>query len=67
MRKKPEFWPYMRALSPMGALARIDIKAWRVAARASLLIALGVSALHYYTLHVYVQILSLPVLVMVLN
>jgi hypothetical protein len=64
MRKK-EFWPYMRALSPAGALARIDIQACRLAARATLLFALGASALHYYTLNVYVQILSLPVLVAV--
>ena len=62
---KKEFWPYMRALSPVGVLATIDAKPWRVAARSTLLFALGASALHYYTLHVYVQILSLPLLVVV--
>jgi hypothetical protein len=65
MRKKQEFWSYMRALSPAGALATIDVTRWRVAARSTLLFALAASALHYYTLNVYVQILSLPVLVAV--
>jgi hypothetical protein len=62
---KKEFWPYMRALSPAGALATIDVEACRVAARATLLFALGASAFYYYTLNVYVQMLSLPVLVVV--
>jgi hypothetical protein len=50
----------MRALSPTSALDHPNVEAWQVAARAALLVTLGVSALQYYFLDVYVQILSLP-------
>jgi hypothetical protein len=50
----------MRALSPRSAFDHPNAEAWRAAGRATLLAALGVLALQYYFLHVYVEILSLP-------
>lgn len=61
-RARGDFRSYMRALSPRSALDHPNVEAWQAAARAALLVALGVSALQYYFLHVYVEILSLPAL-----
>ena len=62
-RARGDFRKYMRALSPSSALEHPNVKAWRLGGRASLLVALGFSALQYYMLHVYVTILSLPAVV----
>jgi len=59
-RARGDFRKYMRALSPTSAFDHPNAEAWRTAGRATLLAALGVLALQYYFLHVYVQILSLP-------
>ena len=63
MQKKDKFAQYMSTLSVPSVLIRVDAKSWRIVGRGTLLLALAVSALQYYTLHVYVQVLSLPVLV----
>jgi hypothetical protein len=59
-RARGDFRSYMRALSPRSAFDDPNVEAWQVAARAALLVALGVSALQYYFLRVCVEILSLP-------
>ena len=59
-RARGDFRKYMRALSPRSAFDHPNVEAWQVAARAALLVTLGVSALQYYFFDVYVQILSLP-------
>ena len=59
-RARGDFQRYMRALSPTSAFDHPNIEAWQAAGRATLLVALGVLALQYYFLHVYVEILSLP-------
>ena len=59
-RARGDFRKYMRALSPTSALDHPNVEAWEAAGRATLLVALGVLALQYYFLHVYVEILSLP-------
>jgi hypothetical protein len=53
----------MRALSPRGLLEEANVEIWRLVGRGTLLVALGASALQYHLLHVYVEILSLPALV----
>jgi hypothetical protein len=59
-RARGDFQKYMRALSPRSVLDHPNVEAWEAAGRATLLVALGVLALQYYFLHVYVEILSLP-------
>jgi len=59
-RARGDFRSYMRALSPRSAFDHPNVEAWQAAGRATLLVALGVLALQYYFLHVYVEILSLP-------
>ena len=59
-RARGDFSSYMRALSPTRAFDHPNVEAWQAAGRATLLVALGVLALQYYSLHVYVKILSLP-------
>ena len=59
-RARGDFRKYMRALSPTSAFDHPNVEAWHAAGRATLLVALGVLALQYYFLHVYVEILSLP-------
>jgi hypothetical protein len=59
-RERGDFGIYMRALSPTSVFDHPNAEAWRAAGRATLLAALGVLALQYYFLRVYVEILSLP-------
>jgi hypothetical protein len=62
-RARGDFRLYMRALSPRGLLEEANVEIWRLVGRGTLLVALGASALQYHLLHVYVEILSLPALV----